>query len=281
MKCAYCGSRIGLFRQFRDHLYCSDEHRRRMVATSSRVARDDTRFYEWDEPWAPLTDLGFHYQETPDRGTDYITTGAVTLLLLVLLFAAATTDLPGIAAPSPFKKVGELSVAPTRVSAWTEMPVAGGSLRLWPESVGYRNYRFSFTAVLGDSPLGWAVRATDPKNYVAMRLVHGSEGYRLQRSAVIGGVESAKTASEPIEGLSANKTVSVSVENHEQSITTKVNGKTVDVWSDPRLPSGGAGILTARAHEPRLESVQLTLLDKRSPVEVGYWYLPGTFLGLR
>ena len=64
-------------------------------------------------------------------------------------------------------------------------------------------------------------------------------------------------------------------------ITTKVNGKIVDVWSDPRLSSGGAGILTARAQEPRLESVQLTLLDKRSPVELGYWYLPGTFLGVR
>ena len=63
-------------------------------------------------------------------------------------------------------------------------------------------------------------------------------------------------------------------------VLTHIDGQNVDSWSDPRLPSGGAGVLSARAYDPRFESVRLTVLSHRSPVEVGYWYLPGTYLGL-
>jgi hypothetical protein len=279
MKCAYCGSSIGMVRQFRDSEYCSDEHHRLMVARSSRVARDDTRFYEWDEPWAPLAVTTVNRQTKPHKSIDMVTTVAMTILFLILLFAGATTSLPGLPSPPAFKKVGELNAAPQTISAWTALPVAGGNLRLWPESVGYSHYRFSFKAVLDNSPLGWAVRATDPKNYLAMRLVHGSDGYRLQRSAVIGGIEGERMATGLLAGLQANSVVTISVESREQAVITQVNGKTVDSWSDPRLTSGGAGLLSARAHDARVESVHLTLLDRRSPVEIGYWYLPGTYLG--
>jgi hypothetical protein len=278
MTCAYCGSSIGLIRQLRDQTYCSGEHRRMMAARSSRVARDDTRFYEWDEPWAPLGDIPARRQENTGRGYDSVTTVAMTLLFLLFLFAGATGNLPGLPAPPRLKKVAELSAAPRSIASWTALPVAGGSLRLWPESVGYRNYRFSFEAVLDASPLGWAVRATDPKNYLAMRLVHGVDGYRLERSAVIGGVEGPRSTTGILPELKPNMPVKVAVESSENLVLTKLNGKTVDSWSDPRLPSGGAGLLSARAHEPRVDSVHFTVLDRRSPVEVGYWYLPGTYL---
>ncbi len=278
MKCAYCGSSIGPIRQFRDTTYCSDEHHRMMVGRSARVARDDTRFYAWDDPWAPLTDIPVHRSGT-SRGYDNVTTAAMTVIFLLLLIAGATTTIPGLPTPPPLKKIAELQAVPQTISSWTAMPVAGGSLRLWPESVGYQNYRFSFRAVLNSTPLGWAVRATDPKNYLAMRLVHGNDGYRLQRSTVIGGVESGKSSTGVLSGLEPGLPVTVSVESRETRVITQVNGETVDSWSDPRLPSGGAGLLSARAQDPKVESVRFTVLDRRSPVELGYWYLPGTFLG--
>ena len=281
MKCAYCGSSIGLIRQFRDSTYCSDEHLRLMVARSSRVAREETRFYDWDEPWAPLTDIPVNRPRKSGKSTDTITTAAMTVVFLLLLVAGATTRLPGLPSPPPLKRVGELSALPQTISTWPPLPVSGGSLRLWPESVGYQNYRFSFRAILDGAPLGWAVRATDPKNYLAMHLVHGTDGYYLERNAVIGGVEGKKSATDVFPGLKQNQPVTVSVENRENLVITQVNGKTVDSWSDPRLPAGGAGLLSARSQEPKVESVRLTVLDRRSSVEFGYWYLPGTYLGLR
>ena len=181
MKCAYCGSTIGLIRQFRDSDYCSDDHRRLMIAGSSRVARNDDRFYDWDEPWAPLRDIPVHGQTKPQKRFDTVTVMAMTFLFLLLLVAGATTNIPGLPSPPDLKRVAELNAMPQTISSWTVLPVAGGSLRLWPESVGYRNYRFSFRAVLDNTPLAWAVRATDPKNYLAMRLVEGPR--RVQASS--------------------------------------------------------------------------------------------------
>ena len=281
MKCAYCGSNIGLIRQYRDRTYCSDEHLRLMVARSSRVARQDTRFYEWDEPWAPLTDIPVSHQVKSGRSFGTLSTVSMTIVFLLLLAAGATTRLPGLPTPSPLRRVAELNAVPQTISSWTPQPVAGGSLRLWPESVGYRNYRFTFDAVLDSTPLGWAVRATDPKNYLAMHLVHGGDGYRLERSAVIGGVEGKPSATEVLPGLKQNMPVTVSVESRENLVITQVNGVTVDSWSDPRLPAGGAGLLSSRAQEPKVDSVRFTVLDHRSTIDFGYWYLPGTYLGLK
>lgn len=133
-------------------------------------------------------------------------------------------------------------------------------LRMWPETAGFRDYRFSFTTQLDGSSLGWVVRAVDEKNYCALRLVRADDGYHLQRSAVIAGDEREKSTSAPLSGLAPKSKVAVSVEARGDAVITSINGKAVDSWVDPRLRSGAAGWLTVRGQEPQVESATVTLL---------------------
>jgi hypothetical protein len=154
------------------------------------------------------------------------------------------------------------------MSNWKALPVAGGSmLRMWPESAGFRDYRFSFTAQLDGSPLGWVVRAENASNYFALRLVRGGDGYHLQRSAVIAGDEREKSTSALIAGLAPQSKVSVSVEARGDAVITSINGTAVDSWVDPRLRSGAAGWLTPRGQDPQVESAKLTLLAKNGDTQ--------------
>ena len=145
----------------------------------------------------------------------------------------------------------------TRRDVWTNpvgIQLTDDGLAQIPEGVtlhrpsqGRLNYEFSFAGLIRQGALGWAVRAANPENYYAFKLTWRGKGKErrsvlVRHTVVNGGPTAEKVVAMPFE-IEANKVYNVQVTVNADRVTTVVDGRGVDSYSDSRLTSGGVGFL--------------------------------------
>jgi hypothetical protein len=138
--------------------------------------------------------------------------------------------------------------APGWANTWSYDPVGfarPGRLALLAGSVPLADYRLEFIAQIEKRAVAWVFRASDDRNYYAMKLVESRAGlaavYSIVRYAVIGGRERLRIQLPlPVTGT-AKTMFRVRQEIRGTEFTTYLDGQIVDTWSDASLASGGVG----------------------------------------
>jgi len=136
---------------------------------------------------------------------------------------------------------------------------------LFTPSMGREDYEFSFSARVRQGGLGWVVRAKDDKNYCAYRLFRRARGRDksglLARWMVVDGAAVNKdklyTVTMPFE-LDEGRTYGVVVQVSGERITTLIESRGVDSYSDSRFSSGGVGLLAEKGDAGLYQSIALS-----------------------
>jgi hypothetical protein len=120
-----------------------------------------------------------------------------------------------------------------------------GRLALLSGSVPMADYRLEFVAQIEKKALGWVYRASDTRNYYAMKLLVSNRGtaavYSIVHYAVIDGHPRLKLEL-PLPMSTTSKTMlRVRQEIRDAQFTTYLDGRLVDTWSDSTLKRGGIG----------------------------------------
>ncbi len=132
-----------------------------------------------------------------------------------------------------------------------------GKLGLYKDSKDMTDYRLEFLAQIERKSLGWVFRATDEKNYHAMKLtVANNQSPRLMASlihySVVAG-EKGQEVETPLQiMLHHNRPYRVQVDVKGNQFKTSVEGQVVDTWSDDRLRAGAVGFFTDSGEKARL-----------------------------
>jgi hypothetical protein len=160
-------------------------------------------------------------------------------------------------------------------SAWSNGEVlvrqADGSVEvregvsLYAPSLVRKDYEFSFSGWLRQGSLNWLVRASDPGHYYAFKLMRRGKGKDrrsvLARYAVIGGeaasVEKNQVSALPFE-LEENRVYRITVQVSGDQISTLIDDRGVDSYSDSRLTSGGVGFFADKGETCRIRSMSIT-----------------------
>ena len=169
-------------------------------------------------------------------------------------------------APGAMLPVGApIQMAP---AGWRSAPAedaagisAGRRFSLYRSLAPMTDYIVEFQGTVITKSLGWVVRASDPKNYYAMRLELVKTGpvqeVELVRCAVVDGEQGAEKRV-PVPALIQDKTMKVRVDVVGPRITTYVNGRAVDFWNDVRLGSGTFGFMNDKESRAEIKFVRVS-----------------------
>jgi len=123
------------------------------------------------------------------------------------------------------------------------------------------DYIVEFQGQVMTKSLGWVVRATDSKNYYALRLELVKNGptpeVELVRFAVVGGEQGAAKRI-PVQATVRDNILKARVDVIGPRITTYVDGKAVDFWNDTRLHSGTFGFMNDKEGRAVIKSVRVS-----------------------
>ena len=107
------------------------------------------------------------------------------------------------------------------------------------------DYRLDFDFRIDSGMLGWAVRATDAKNYYGFELrrdnARDNSGYHLSRYLLSNGERVASSLAEHPLGPAKNGLNHISVQVNGGTIQTLFNRYGVDLWQEDRYTQGGVG----------------------------------------
>lgn len=166
------------------------------------------------------------------------------------------------AAPHPGRAPGAAAEAGTLieqgwVTEWASDP--GGSRRgrqltIFKPSLKLADYHFVFSGRIETRALGWVIRASDTRNYYAMKIVQEPSGVVFTRWAVVDGRESSY--SEKRLAVTAG-TFQVQVDAKGPRFAVSIQGEPVEVWTDNRLAAGAVGFMNEREERGRTSTVQL------------------------
>jgi hypothetical protein len=120
-----------------------------------------------------------------------------------------------------------------------------GRLAWLSRSVPLTDYRLEFLAQIDKKALGWVFRASDSRNYYAVKLVESRSGpspaFSIVRYAVIDGRERLRVQLPLPFTATAKSMLRVRQEVRGEQFTTYLDGRVVDTWSEPTLARGGVG----------------------------------------
>jgi hypothetical protein len=140
-----------------------------------------------------------------------------------------------------------------------------GELALYRPSLGLADYRLEFTGQIDKKGLGFAVRAADPKNYYAVKLVVVKPGVMptvaIVRYPVIDGKEGKHTQVPLPLPVSATELYHVEVMAEQAAFALRVQGVVMDTWNDETFQKGGVGFFTSKGEQARLQLVRITHQD--------------------
>jgi hypothetical protein len=208
MQCNYCKGNIGFWRGLSDRHFCSDEHRRRSRAGSSRNVRESL-IYGDEELYEIVTSDRSQKQKHAKLQAQVIVVLS-TVMIGILAFAAATRQGGGGTDGLPGKTIsltGEISRNNPMLSQAEEffksfLPANGpiklhedfrtgltgwmggrdsdwgldaglirpGRLRVWKPSMKLSDYKLEFEGQIEKSAMSWAFRAPDLRNYYATKI---------------------------------------------------------------------------------------------------------------
>jgi hypothetical protein len=124
------------------------------------------------------------------------------------------------------------------------------------------DYRMEFLGQLEKKGMGWAVRATDPDNYEAVRLVVTRPGplplVDLVHYSVIGGKQVDRVARPLPLTIRTDMMFRARMDVEGDDFTLIIQGQIVDFWSDGRLKRGGIGFFCQKGEVARLRWVEVS-----------------------
>jgi hypothetical protein len=271
MRCLHCSKRIGLIRRIADRQFCCDDHRKKArLAYSARVVRDAEGD---DESWIVTSGTR---KKSASFGPGWALVMVVaTVLVAFLLPSGSPSPSPPPSYLPPTGALGErlahalpsgaLSLREdfnvdlrnwqTGVESikdgWdrtTTGKVHVGNLRLWKPTLALGDYNMEFEAQIENRALGWAFRATDPKNYYASKISLTRQGNQQRAEIIRYVVSSGKQIDRrqlPIPLMVVeNMVYGVKVAVKGDRFITTVNGQIVDSWTDRRYKRGGIGFFS-------------------------------------
>jgi hypothetical protein len=141
-----------------------------------------------------------------------------------------------------------------------------GDMKLWKPTLALSDYNLEFQTQIEHKAVGWAFRATDPKNYYATKITITQPGSRtsLPRAEIIhyvvqDGRKIARAALPiPLSAVDDNSTYEVKVGVRGSKFTTMLNGQLVDTWADNRFRKGGVGFFSDPGEKAMLHWVSIS-----------------------
>lgn len=140
--------------------------------------------------------------------------------------------------------------------------VKPGNLAIFRPTLQAADYEVDFEGNVEQRALGFVFRATDAKNYQAVKFLIAKTGpfpeMVIVRYAVINGRESPKKET-PVPAAAGGETffdVHMSVRGND--FTLMVQNKVADCWSDGRLRTGGIGFFCGKGETARVRRVDVT-----------------------
>jgi hypothetical protein len=146
------------------------------------------------------------------------------------------------------------------VTEWASDPAGsrrGRQLTLYKPSLPLSDYQFMFSGKIERGALGWVVRASDSKNYYAMKISQEGSGAVFSRWAVVDGRESSYSEKRLALLAGPGQTYQVQVDAEGPRFTVSLQGEPIEVWMDNRLTAGAVGFLNEREEQGRTTAVQL------------------------
>ena len=146
------------------------------------------------------------------------------------------------------------------VTEWASDPAGsrrGRQLTLYKPSLPLSNYQFVFSGRIERGALGWVVRASDTKNYYAMKISQEGSAAVFSRWAVVDGRESSYSEKRLALLAGPRQTYQVQVDAEGPRFTVSLQGEPIEVWMDNRLTAGAVGFLNEREEQGRTTAVQL------------------------
>jgi hypothetical protein len=160
------------------------------------------------------------------------------------------------------------SDAKTKPAGWSRHPdgyMNTGALALFRPTLKFTDYRMEFFGQIENKSIGWTVRATDTKNYHAMKLTVIEAGIRpfvaLVQYNVVDGKSGHRTQT-PLNVMVHNNTpMQFTVDVRGNRFVTSINGEEVDSFIDNTLVAGGVGFFSEAGERARLYWMKFTRND--------------------
>jgi hypothetical protein len=136
-----------------------------------------------------------------------------------------------------------------------------GHLGLYTPTLRMKDYSLDFLGQIARKSLNWVFRASDERNYYAMRIVVTRTGPQpvanIVRYAVIDGKEEAPVSLPIPFPIRSDTLYRVRMEVHGSNFSTYIQGQVVDSFSDSRLKTGGVGFYTPKGDRSQLSWVEV------------------------
>lgn len=137
-----------------------------------------------------------------------------------------------------------------------------GRLALYRPTRSLTDYRMEFLAQPGRKSLPWVIRAKDPNNYYALKLVLTRSGplpsLALVRYPVLDG-KPGPVVQLPVPLTVRNDTMfRVGTEVSGPNFTVRIQGQVAATWTDERFRSGGVGFFSERGDQSRIRWVEIS-----------------------
>ena len=140
--------------------------------------------------------------------------------------------------------------------------VRPGRMAIYQPSIPMVDYVFDITAAVERRSISWMVRASNLRNYVAARLnVSGSgpnQRLSFERWTVNDGRVTRRQTVPIQSNLGTATTIKIRMEVTGNTFATTLQDQTIDVFTDSTHPSGGIGLFSGDADQPRIYRIELT-----------------------
>lgn len=140
--------------------------------------------------------------------------------------------------------------------------VKPAGLGLYRPTMTKGDYHFDFIARVDERGMGFVFRATDARNYQAVRLVMSRPGptpeWHVIRYAVIGGKETSRSDKVLPVSLTPEKFFTVQMDVLGNDFTLMVQDKVADFWTDDRLKTGGVGFFSGKGEQARVRHLEVS-----------------------
>ncbi len=214
-----------------------------------------------------------------ERGKKTLSVAGVLLVLLLILHGSKTWLRPAL--EPVFRPMNERSYylqeenATVNPNAWTDPGLLaprenglleiGEGITLYRPSLPRDDYEFAFEGLVRRGALNWAVRAADSKNYYAFKLTWQGKGKErhsvLVRYAVVDGVAPAPdkyhATTLPFD-LEQDRTYHIKVRVFGDRLTTMIDDRGVDSYSDSKLKSGGIAFFAGQEESGLIHSLSVS-----------------------
>ena len=158
--------------------------------------------------------------------------------------------------------------AQTKPAGWSRHPdgyMQTGALALFRPTLKFNDYRMEFFGQIESKSIGWTVRATDAKNYHAMKLTVIEAGLRpfvaLVQYNVVNGKSGHRTQTPLNVMVHNNRPLQFAVDVRGNRFVTSINGEEVDSFIDSTRAAGGVGFFSEAGERARLYWMRFTRND--------------------